>query len=116
MAKAGDSLRRLATRAERMERQWPSDAAALLADELESAAKRDTGGDGRLSHGRKLGAATVTVRRHGNGAAARADSPRIWGVLEKARPARRTWSKGVKASKARVDRSAEQAFRQVVRG
>src|SRR5690349_2655469 len=114
MAKAGDGLRRLATRAERMGRQWPGDAADLVKAELERELRADTG-DGRLSHGRDLGTARVVVRDRVGEAIVEAEGKRVWGVLEKAgRRPRRTWSRGVKAADPKVKRSADQAWREVM--
>lgn len=99
-----------------MERDWPRDAAELVQVETEAAARADTGGDGTLSHGRKLGRATVAIRRSQDGAAAEAQNRRVWGVLERAgRRPRRSWSRGVKAADPKVKRSADRAWSEVIR-
>lgn len=144
MAQAGDALRRLATRAERMERQWPTDAAALVeravTDHLRSAT-----GDGALSHDKGGGRATVTVRRRGGSATVEASgSMGVWAIVQNGTRAhdvvakrgrvlrtpagprnrvrvsgvrgRRTFTRGVTAAGPAVRRSAAQAVREVVAG
>lgn len=99
-----------------MERQWPRDGARIVADELERGLRADTG-DGRLSHGRDLGVAGVTVRGGDGTATVAAEGRPVWGVLEKAgRRPRRTWSRAVKAADGKVRRSARQAAEEVTRG
>src|SRR5690348_6185709 len=82
MAGAGDSLRRLAQRAERMERQWPADAAAQV-ERVVTADLRSATGDGALSR-LSGGRATVVVRRSAGGATVEAGGNRgLWAILER---------------------------------
>lgn len=144
MASAGDSLRRLATRAERFERQWPDEAAAVV-ERAVAGQLRSATGDGAFSHGRKMGRATVAVRRHGKTTVVSADGSRaVWAILERGTRAhdvkaragkvlrtpngprakvhvsgvkgRRSWSKGVESATPQVRSSAQKAVRAVIRG
>lgn len=141
---AGDGLRRLAKRAERMEREWPRDAARDL-ERVVTGNLRAATGDGALSHGRRMGKATVDV--HGSAGKATVEaggSMAVWAIIEagtkphtvragrggvlrtpfgprpavtvSGAPARRTWTRGVARGMPAVETSAERAFRNMVRG
>lgn len=123
-------------------RDWPADGARVLAREVADRLARDTGGDGRLSHGRRLGAATVDV----DTGAGRADvssggSSAVWSILEhgtrahvtRARPGRvlatpygprrsvsvrgtppaHTWTRGSERGMDAAERAAAAAWGQV---
>lgn len=72
----GDDVRRFAEAA-------PGDLIALVDDEIKRQLARDTGGDGALSHGRKLGRATTTVStRNGEAEVTASGSRNVWGILQ----------------------------------
>lgn len=146
MGSAGDSLRRLAIRAERMTQQWPNAAAALVERAVTAELRSATGGDGALSHDKGGGRATVMTRRRGQGAATveAAGSIGTWAILQRGtRPhtvnarrgkvlrtpygprrtvrvsgvrGRRTWTQGVDDGLPQARASARAAFREVIAG
>jgi len=144
MAGAGDGLRRLAQRAERMEREWPRDAADVL-ERAVTGQLRSATGDGALSHGRDMGRATVVARGGAGKATVEAGgSMAVWAIIQSGTsghtvragagrvlrtpfgprrqvtvsgaPGKRTWTHGVARGMPAVETSAERAFREMVRG
>lgn len=142
MASAGDSLRRLATRAERFERQWPGDAAALVGRAV-TAELRSATGDGALSRDKSRGRATVATRKRGGTAVVEADGNMgVWAIIQSGTRAhtvdagagkvlrtpqgprrrvrvsgvraRRTWTRGVADGMPKAKASAQRAFGEVV--
>lgn len=142
MAGAGDGLRRLAQRAESMQREWPRDAAVVV-ERAVTGQLRSATGDGALSRGRDLGWATVEVdARPGSAAVTAGGSMAVWAIIERGTeghivdagegrvlrtpygprrrvsvsgaPGKRTWSRGVAEAMPRVRASAGDAFRELV--
>ena len=78
----GDGLRRLAERAERMERDWPRDAAQLVEKAVDAGLRQATG-DGGFSHGPRMGRASVRVNASsGRARVEAAGSMAVWTILE----------------------------------
>lgn len=142
MAGAGDGLRQLAQRAERMEQEWPR-AAAEVVERAVTAQLRSATGDGTLSHGRQLGRATVDVdARPGQASVTAGGSMAVWAIIQRGTrghvtdagpgrvlatpfgprrrvevsgaPGKRTWTRGVAEALPRVRSTADDAFREVV--
>lgn len=78
---AGDPLRKIARDASRFEAEWPLAGARIIAAEASRQAASATGGDGRLSRWKSIGAATVDVSG-GNGQATVTGQGGLWSVLE----------------------------------
>jgi hypothetical protein len=68
---------------ERFEREAPGDAIAVVDDAITARLHADTGGDGALSHGRKLGrASTEITKRPGEAQVSAGGSQAVWGILQ----------------------------------
>lgn len=61
----------------------PGESIAAVDEAITAQLRRDTGGDGSLSRGRKLGRATTSVRRkRGEAEVVPSGSRNVWGILQ----------------------------------
>jgi hypothetical protein len=142
---AGGMFRQVAADLQRFSREWPPQGAAVLEREATQRVRAATGGDGRLSHARGRGPATVRVKKAAGTAEVAADGDRgVWAILEygtsthvvRAKPgkllrtpygarrqvtvsgvrAKRPWDTAMASGEPKVMRDAERRFAQIVGG
>ncbi|HKV67682.1 MAG TPA: hypothetical protein VJN72_06300 [Gaiellales bacterium] len=118
MSSGAATVRQWSADIQRFVDDWPAQAAEVLARAVDERARADTGGDGRFSHGKKLGRADVDVDAGRTSADVfGAGSIGLWAILEngtrKGVQARRTWTRGVDAGMALVERDADTAWQRV---